>query len=137
MILAGEIVYAATSASQVTYTTDKNAEIKNVEDALNELYSKVSNISVTNETISGTGSVSYTFQDDYRAACVYVYDGYNSGSTWSTTCDNSREISSKNWSKDLGYSRYILLENISQGDILNASHSGNSYSVVLYIVFIK
>ena len=39
-ILASGIVYAATSASQVTYTTNKNAEIKTVEGALNDLYSK-------------------------------------------------------------------------------------------------
>lgn len=38
VILAGGIVYAATTASQVTYTTDKNAEIQYVSDALNDLY---------------------------------------------------------------------------------------------------
>lgn len=39
VILAGGIVYAATSASQVNYTTEKNADIKTVADALNDLYS--------------------------------------------------------------------------------------------------
>ena len=38
LILAGGIVYAATSAKEVTYTTAKNGNIKNVEDALNDLY---------------------------------------------------------------------------------------------------
>ena len=38
--VAGGIVYAATSASEVTYSTSKNAEIKNVEQALNDLYAK-------------------------------------------------------------------------------------------------
>ena len=38
MILAGGIVYAATSASQINYTKDKNAEIKDVASALNDLY---------------------------------------------------------------------------------------------------
>lgn len=33
VILAGGIVYAATSAEQIDYTTDKNSEIKNVKEA--------------------------------------------------------------------------------------------------------
>ena len=40
MVLTGGIVYAAVSASEVNYTTDKNVEIKNVEQALNDLYNK-------------------------------------------------------------------------------------------------
>ena len=38
LILAGGIVYAATSAREVNYTTSKNTDIKNVEEALNDLY---------------------------------------------------------------------------------------------------
>ena len=40
LILAGGIVYAATTARDVSYTTAKNENIKNVEEALNDLYSK-------------------------------------------------------------------------------------------------
>lgn len=40
VILAGGIVYATTSASQVSYTTDKNLEINTVAEALNDLYNK-------------------------------------------------------------------------------------------------
>ena len=43
IILAGGIVYAATVASGVTYTTAKNSNVKNVEDALNDLYAKLNN----------------------------------------------------------------------------------------------
>lgn len=39
-ILTGGIVYAAVSASEVSYTTNKNANVKSVEDALNDLYAK-------------------------------------------------------------------------------------------------
>lgn len=39
-ILSSGIVYAVTSASQITYTTTKNAEIETVADALNDLYNK-------------------------------------------------------------------------------------------------
>lgn len=42
VILASGIVYAATSAGQVSYTTNKNGEVKTVEDALNDLYNKKS-----------------------------------------------------------------------------------------------
>ena len=41
LILAGGIVYAAVSASQINYTTNKNNEIQSVEGALNDLYSKL------------------------------------------------------------------------------------------------
>ena len=51
-ILAGGIVYAATSASQVTYTTDKNAEIETVAEALNDLYSIKTKIEETDATPS-------------------------------------------------------------------------------------
>lgn len=40
VVITGGIVYAATSASQISYTTDKNADIKNVQEALNDLYKK-------------------------------------------------------------------------------------------------
>ena len=42
VILTGGIVYATVvaSADEVTYTTDKNAEIKNVAEALEDLYRK-------------------------------------------------------------------------------------------------
>ena len=40
LLIAGGIVYAATSASQVTYTTNKNGEVETVADALNDLYNK-------------------------------------------------------------------------------------------------
>ena len=39
VILASGIVYAAVSASEVSYTTNKNANVKNVSEALNDLYS--------------------------------------------------------------------------------------------------
>ena len=42
-ILTGGIVYAAVSASEVSYTTNKNASVKNVEQALNELYNRKKN----------------------------------------------------------------------------------------------
>ena len=56
LILAGGTVYAVVSASQVIYTTDKNAEIKNVEQALNELY-KIKN---TTPILVGHGLNSYS-----------------------------------------------------------------------------
>ena len=41
VVLAGGIVYAAvTSADEISYMTEKNEEINNVQEALNDLYSK-------------------------------------------------------------------------------------------------
>ena len=39
-ILTGGIVYAAVSASEISYTTNKNANIKYVSEALNDLYTR-------------------------------------------------------------------------------------------------
>lgn len=137
VILAGGIVYAAVvSASEVSYTTAKNANITNVQEALNDLYSK-NNVTITSTAISKVASASYTFQDDYKAAIIYIQDNYNSGSTWSTTCENANEIYSQNWTSDQGYTRYILLKDVKKDDVISASHSGNKYSVILEIVFIK
>ena len=51
VILAGGIVYAATSASQVTYTTNKNAQISTVAEALNDLYNRASKSTPTEITV--------------------------------------------------------------------------------------
>ena len=40
VILTGGIVYAAVTASEIDYTTTKNSSVKNVEQALNDLYTK-------------------------------------------------------------------------------------------------
>lgn len=76
LILAGGIVYAATSAKEVTYTTAKNGNIKNVEDALNELYAKKSE----NAGVHGTVQLSTTestkivlgFKPSYVVAKYYL-----------------------------------------------------------------
>ena len=63
LILAGGIVYAATTARDVSYTTAKNENIKNVEEALNDLYSKRQ---ITPEQVGKitTQDASYTFEND-------------------------------------------------------------------------
>lgn len=69
VILAGGIVYAATSAEQIDYTTDKNSEIKNVKEALNDLYDeKIKNELLTPQLLASNVN-SYTFDKNYR----YVY----------------------------------------------------------------
>ena len=43
VIISGGIVYAAVSAGQIDYTTSKNVNITNVEEALNDLYKSKKN----------------------------------------------------------------------------------------------
>ena len=59
IIVSGVSVYATATylASEVNYTTDKNTNIKNVGEALNDLYSKINESNV--ETYS-SGSISKT-----------------------------------------------------------------------------
>ena len=63
VILAGGIVYAAVSAEQIDYTTDKNTEIKNVKEALNDLYNKNTKTPKQVSTLTTQGAT-YTFQND-------------------------------------------------------------------------
>lgn len=58
-ILTGGIVYAATSANQVAYTTSKNSEINSVADALNDLYNKSKNNGKSGTVIIPSGSSNY------------------------------------------------------------------------------
>ena len=58
LILSGGIVYAVTSASQVAYTTTKNAEIETVADALNDLYDKSFNTTLIWTNSSSTSNFS-------------------------------------------------------------------------------
>ena len=59
VILTGGIVYAAVTASEIDYTTAKNSSVKNVEQALNDLYSKVNNTSESCEFVGAydTGKI--------------------------------------------------------------------------------
>ena len=62
-ILAGGIVYASTAANQVTYKTNKNDNVKNVSEALNDLYSKFATIKnhetwIESEKICENGQIS-------------------------------------------------------------------------------
>ena len=59
VILTGGLVYAATSAKDVDYTTEKNSEISTVEEALNDLYSKQSELE-TKKCASGSGVLDTT-----------------------------------------------------------------------------
>lgn len=79
VILAGGIVYAAVSANQIIYTTDKNANIKTVADALNDLYNR-NLIDLNNEpetifgihTTSGAGTKNdpYIITDENQLAVL-------------------------------------------------------------------
>lgn len=46
LISAGSIVYAVTAASSIDYTTNKNSQIKNVQDALNDLYKNMKKVEI-------------------------------------------------------------------------------------------
>ena len=61
VIIASSITVYATSyfANQVSYTTDRNPEIKTVEGALNELYGKMSENEYENKTYIQTGIGTY------------------------------------------------------------------------------
>lgn len=103
VILTGGIVYATTSAREVVYTTEKNAEIKNVESALNDLYRKTTNEnnqlkfinhSMFSKTATLTEKGSY-----YIAVCSYSTLGTSAaaGYTLMTSVTNGTysEISKK------------------------------------------
>ena len=78
-VLTGEIVYAATSANQVTYATEKNLKIKNVEEALNDLYSKKNmNLEELFEKKSIKKLYGVTMEKDEAGDYYYNFDGSSS-----------------------------------------------------------
>ena len=74
-ILTGGIVYATVNASGVNYSTEKNAEIENVEQALNDLYNKTNSTNVKKykkDTFTFSGSkVSVTV--GFQPSEIFVY----------------------------------------------------------------
>ena len=80
VLITGGIVYAVTSANQVTYTTDKNTQINNVSDALNDLYSKINNTDNYNDkTYINTGLTVFNNRVTITNGGYYIDE---SGTTW-------------------------------------------------------
>ena len=75
ILTTGISVYATGQylASRVDYTTSKNGNIKNVEEALNDLYSKISteNIIFTGANNKNSEMQSYTFLHDNDKAMIF------------------------------------------------------------------
>ena len=59
LILAGGVVYAAVSASEIGYTRT-GSSVKNVSEALNELYTKYNNGELQYDTFDSNGYISYS-----------------------------------------------------------------------------
>ena len=70
LLIAGSIVYAANSARDISYS---RGNIKNVEEALNDLYSKISteNIIFTGANNKNSEMQSYTFLHDNDKAMIF------------------------------------------------------------------
>ena len=94
LILAGGIVYAATSADKVTYTTTKNSEIQTVEEALNDLYNTQKNMLNGNKIIAidtedNVSSVSCSVGDYFFLHNIYggfASQGWLHGAEILATC---------------------------------------------------
>ena len=112
ILASGISVYATTTylASQINYTTEKNAEIENVEDALDELYTKTNKEILNQYTISlraGTSSTIdaeslFNFSGSTRSNYKYfkitslttnANASYGKCFAWSTKQNKSIELS--------------------------------------------
>lgn len=121
LILAGGIVYAAVTASDIDYTTEKNANVKNVEQALNDLYSKkelssyrfkkqlIPNMT-SNTTPSGSieTSSTYTGRHEYSAFSGVTFN-LSDGNTFWYTDKTDGEYISYTWDKNV-YVGYISFQ---------------------------
>ena len=74
LILAGGIVYAVVSAGEIEYTTNKNANIKTVEDALNDLY--LENLNSYKILETGTFTTASTSSDNYTYNTITLKNTY-------------------------------------------------------------
>lgn len=72
--LTSGIVYAATAANQIGYTTNNNIEIKNVEQALNDLYEKINdNVKCVKGNYSKPQNSSVNIELDFTPSFVFIY----------------------------------------------------------------
>ena len=130
--LLGGIVYAANSAKEVTYTTGKNSEIKNVEQALNDLYNKNAKPFIwKNETHSSMGEQKILCDiSKYEHALVLLeysnsnnYIGMTSMYTFDIVIDKTETISAVNYTSDITATRTLTFKNDGI-EISLASYSG-------------
>lgn len=84
VVLAGGIVYAATSASEIEYTVEGRTDINTVADALNDLYinKKISIDNLLNSSIesgdASTATTSYTNQNSKPENIIIVLNWFSS-----------------------------------------------------------
>lgn len=140
VIIASEIsVYATVNylANQIIYKDGKTVEY-----ALNDLYTKMtetqasSTVTIDSASVTG-GSISYTFNDNYKTALVYIDDHDCRGATWSTTCEKFTVLSEHKFPNDIDYVRCIHLEDIKNGDTISASHTEDNWGIVFKMMLVK
>lgn len=120
VIIAGGVVYAATSASQITY---KNG--KTVEQALNELYNKTDRTPQQVATLTTQGA-SYTFQND-----GYIFGTANrsSNKAMAKIFLGSKELAVSNWDEDKNYDVSIY---VTSGTVVSTRSDGGTYNLICY-----
>lgn len=110
-ILAGGIVYAATSADKVTYTTNKNIEVKNVEEALNDLYNNKKETSDESKSITSNGE--QTLDKYYKYINVNVENNQteiiNKPVLLWTNSSPSSSFAAQTISLDLSSYKYVIV----------------------------
>ena len=153
VIITGTIVYAAVSASEINYTTSKNSSVKNVEQALNDLYNKSNNNSKISFDLycasdSNRDWPNSRFESEFTSAKSIKISCVNdqSSSYFSDTLDapgaNNKAIYTKTGvyyrtSKTSNYTRVqygedVNLNNVTYIDIIVNGY--NNYSTTSYAI---
>ena len=136
-------------ANSVSYTTAKNAEIKNVEEALNDLYKELNNNSTLSyiTTLGSTGNTvvtpTYTFTKNYKKVIVAGNgtnnnNNINAVSSTSISSLTATEIINQSQNKKGDGSHYAGLyvgayENVSANDVLSSRIGYGGQLIILGI----
>lgn len=145
IILASGIVYAATSANQVTYITSKNENVQNVEQALNDLYKLNSNKNLSVEIINNSytnGYITTTLTKDYDyiiiSGCKWYYSGSHIRSNFTVTGDYENYINkfgkSGNDLTDNDASDIAIIKNVKKDATIRLGENNSSVYKNLNIV---
>ena len=133
VILGSGIVYAAVSASQVSYTTESNDNIKNVGEALNDLYGNIDKNKVNNVTLhyglrtnqsDGAVSSANAYVKNFKSITITNEEG-------STIATRKLKVIYNNTTYSVSHKDSITISVVEGADILYIDSTGtdNGYFV--------
>ena len=122
--LVGGVVYAAVSANQISYTTNKNVQIQTVADGLNDLYNKTNKTPQAVATLTTQGAT-YTMQNDG----FIVGTAKETGDSMAKLFLDNKTLILSDWSGGVYYDVSIYA---TKDTVVTTRSNGGTYNLTVY-----